>query len=343
MIAEADALHRRVQAVVAAYGFPSGESFAALADALARHQAANDVGYARLCAARGVTPGSTPPAGLPAVPTDAFKLLRIASFPAGLAAATFRTSGTTVGARGAHELRRLDTYRAAALETARRLLVPEGATVLAIAETPAAAPDSSLSCMLGWFVEAFGGAFVHPTDTEGVVRALAATDRPVLVAATAFAWVHLVDAGVRVRLPAASRAMQTGGFKGRSREVSPAELRAAVAHGLGLSPGDVVGEYGMTELSSQLYAPQTSDGRFVYVAPPWVRVVACDPDTLAPLPAGTEGVLRIEDLANVESAWAVQTADLGVVDATGRVELLGRAPGAAPRGCSLAVEELLDR
>ncbi len=112
-----------------------------------------------------------------------------------------------------------------------------------------------------------------------------------------------------------------------------------MASGLGIEESAVVGEYGMTELSSQLYA--VGGETFRYVAPPWVRVCAAASSTLAPLPAGSLGVLRVEDLANVESAWAVQTSDLGVVHEDGSIEVLGREPGAPPRGCSLAVEELL--
>jgi hypothetical protein len=74
--------------------------------------------------------------------------------------------------------------------------------------------------------------------------------------------------------------------------------------------------------------------------PGWVRVSAVDPGTLAPVPDGEVGVLRIDDLANLDSVCAIQTSDLAIVRGGG-VELLGRAPGATPRGCSLAVEEAL--
>jgi hypothetical protein len=106
----------------------------------------------------------------------------------------------------------------------------------------------------------------------------------------------------------------------------------------------VVAEYGMTELSSQLYegtlAGTARHG--VYLAPPWVRVTAVDPTTLAPAATGAEGLARIVDLANVDSAVAIQTADRVRVLPEG-VELLGRAPGAPPRGCSIAVDEMLER
>src|SRR5207247_908943 len=145
-----------------------------------------------------------------------------------------------------------------------------------------------------------------------------------------------------------SRAMQTGGFKGRSREVPAEELRRSVAAMLGLSASCVVSEYGMTELSSQLYegtlaaalgrgpeAALAAPG--LYLAPPWVRVTAVDPESLTPLPAGEIGLARIVDLANVDSAVAIQTADRVRVTERG-IELLGRAPGATPRGCSIALD-----
>jgi len=80
----------------------------------------------------------------------------------------------------------------------------------------------------------------------------------------------------------------------------------------------------------------------VYFAPPWMRVTAVDPTTLLPVAPGEIGVARIVDLANVDSAVAIQTSDRVRVSGGGhRVELLGRAPGAMPRGCSLAIDEIL--
>jgi hypothetical protein len=106
----------------------------------------------------------------------------------------------------------------------------------------------------------------------------------------------------------------------------------------------------MTELSSQLYegtlaaalghGPRLPHG--VYVPPPWVRVTAVDAATLEPVAPGEIGIARIVDLANVDSAIAIQTADrVRAVD--GRIELLGRQPGAVPRGCSIAIDEMLGR
>ncbi|HEY6460439.1 MAG TPA: acyl-protein synthetase, partial [Polyangiaceae bacterium] len=166
-----------------------------------------------------------------------------------------------------------------------------------------------------------------------------------LLLATSFALVHLLDAlhGERIALPTGSRIMQTGGFKGRSREVGPDELRRSVAEAFEVPEGAVAGEYGMTELSSQfweakLLEPAASPA--VYVEPPWARVVPVDPVSLAPVGHGAIGIARIEDLANVDSAFAVVTQDR-VRRVGGHFELLGRSPGAAPRGCSIAIDEML--
>ena len=69
---------------------------------------------------------------------------------------------------------------------------------------------------------------------------------------------------------------------------------------------------------------------------------AVDPLTLAPVAPGEVGLARFVDLANVDSSVAIQTSDRILVHEDGTLELLGRAPGATPRGCSLALEHLLD-
>lgn len=129
--------------------------------------------------------------------------------------------------------------------------------------------------------------------------------------------------------------METGGFKGARRAFARADLYAAIARATGVSEASIVNEYGMTELLSQLY--DTGDG---HIAPPWLKVRALHPVTLAEQPEGEEGILAFFDLANLGSVSHVLTEDIGsVVD--GRLHLRGRAPGAEPRGCSRAMDELM--
>lgn len=359
MVEESDALHRRVRAMVRAFehGRPMPEPFDALATDLGRFQARAVPGHARLCAARGLDPERFGSArDVPAVPTDAFKLARVFAFDASHAAVTFRTSGTTIGRRGEHSMRDVTTYDLASVAFGRAMLARDlgSARVLVIGPSPAEAADSSLAHMCGTFARAFGRDeapartyFVREgaLDVHGLLTTVAGLGPPAIVLATSFALVHLLDAvgSEQLPLPPGSRVMQTGGFKGKSREVSPDELRRAVAALFAVSEGAVVGEYGMTELTSQFWEPTLIDAgarHGIYVEPPWARVVPVDPESLEPVAAGAVGIARIEDLANVDSAFAVVTQD-NVRRVDRGFELLGRATSAPPRGCSIALDEML--
>jgi len=343
-------------------GDAPSEAFDAIAVDLVAFQAERVPGYARLCAARGVDPRAISRASeAPAVPAEAFKMASVFAFDAREAIATFRTSGTTLGARGAHAMRDTGSYDAAALAFGGVMFAPAlteprvpRPPVLVIGPSPAEAPDSSLTHMCALFVRTLGpseeGSFFVRSGVLEVERLRARVaslprERPAIVLATSFALVHLLDdlGSGTLALPPGSRVMQTGGFKGRSREVSSAELRRDVARVFAVDERAVVAEYGMTELSSQFWEATLVDERArhgFYAEPPWARVVPVDPATLAPAPDGAVGIARIEDLANVDSAFAVLTHDR-VRRAGPRFELLGREPGAPPRGCSIALDEML--
>jgi hypothetical protein len=362
--AQSDALHARVQAFIQAHiaGQQAPEPFDALACALFRHQVQSNEPYARLCRARGVVPAHVTHAEqIPAVPTDAFKVARIAAFPPALERGQFRTSGTTIGARGSHPYRTTATYDMGALAFARQTLLhglPTPLPVAVLGPSPQALPDSSLTHMIASFVAAIGlpatpaqtyfisdGIIDLGAFDERIARAMVDGPAPVLVLGTSFAFVHLLDAlgDSTFALPKGSRVMHTGGFKGQSREVAPAELRRSIAAAFGIEQADVIAEYGMTELSSQFYEAtraQDPQPHGTFVEPPWARVSIVDPETLAPMPEGQVGLIRITDLCNVDSACAVVTQDHGVRGPHG-FSLMGRAPGAPPRGCSIAIDEML--
>lgn len=176
-----------------------------------------------------------------------------------------------------------------------------------------------------------------------------ADGRPGLVLATAFAlaaWLDRLEAaGERHRLPEGTVLFETGGFKGRTREIARPELLARLADRLGVQPGRVVREYGMTELTSQLYTGVLAGGDAdLFVAPHWVRIRVLDPespsDRLDEAPPGEPGLIAVFDLANLSSAVHLLTEDLGAIE-PGGLRLLGRAAGAELRGCSLAAEEMI--
>jgi hypothetical protein len=138
--------------------------------------------------------------------------------------------------------------------------------------------------------------------------------------------------------------METGGFKGRSREVPRDELHGAIASALGVPRTRIVNQYGMTELGSQFHDSvlRFPDRPRRKLAPPWTRVRLLDPETGEECAPGAAGRIAILDLVNTGSVLAVQTADLGRSVADG-FEVLGREAGAEARGCSLAADAMLER
>ena len=163
--------------------------------------------------------------------------------------------------------------------------------------------------------------------------------RPVAICGTAFSFVHLIEAWADLpplRLPRGSWLLETGGFKGRSREISKAELYAQLAATFTVSDKAIWNEYGMSELSSQAYAQGTHG---LHHTPPWARVLVCDPATGREVRVGQRGLVRWIDLANTDSVMAVQTLDVAERAPHG-FRLIGRLPRTELRGCSLSAEDL---
>ena len=354
-------LDRRVRAWMAEPWAEDEARFASLALELFAFQFERCAPYARFCEGRGRTPRSVRSwREIPAVPTGAFKELTLRSFPAERTCKVFRTSGTSHGRRGALPLDTLEVYEASLLPSFERFVLPdlaagERASFAMLAPSPGEDGESSLSHMFGTLVErrgsprsAFfvrGGELVEERLLAALRRAEEGGEALVLCGA-AFAFVHLLERlaarGERVALPARTRAMETGGFKGRARERGRDALYAELEERLGLPAARIVNQYGMTELGSQFYdtvlrepaAPRRKLG------PPWTRVRLLDPATGEDAAPGEVGMLTIVDLANTGSVLAVQTADLGRALADG-FEVLGRAPGAEERGCSIAADAML--
>jgi Acyl-protein synthetase, LuxE len=306
--------------------------------------------YAAYCASVGVTLASPPPSweGIPAVPAPSFRDVRLATFP-GDPAIVFETSGTTSGRPGRHYLETLALYDAAALAAFDRFMLAGNARLryFNCVPDPREAPHSSLGYMMhrvselrgdgetGWYLR--DGHLCCDALIADLQRAIA-DGRPICLAATAFALVHLLDAmgaqETRIVLPPGSRVMETGGFKGRSRAVSRDELYAGLGDRFGITGDQIVAEYGMTELSSQYY----DDATRRKMAPPWLRARVVGPQRTT-LPSGRIGSLLHVDLANRSSCIAVQTEDLGKRDGDGLI-LIGREADSEPRGCGLDAEEL---
>jgi hypothetical protein len=330
--------------------------------------------YRRLCELRDVAPGQVTHWSLiPAVPADLFKEEGLAAH-AGDAAAVFVSSGTTQGSerRSRHALgaRELELYRRASMEHFRAMVLPDGPgpmNVVLLGPRRTTHPSSSLGHMYEFVLERFGadagadtGANTSANTGEGPVlfdaggrldvdaavarlEAAAGGTSPVLILALRSTLTAVFETmrsrRLALRLPADSRLVHTGGSKG-GRTMSRAGILKAAWRFLHIPAYLSLEEYGMTELLSQFY-----DDAFVSrwsgrladrskLGPAWTRTWVVDPATLSRVPRGEQGLIRHLDLANCAGVSAVQTLDLGVETGRG-FEILGRAPGADDRGCSV--------
>src|SRR5690554_4264503 len=125
--------------------------------------------------------------------------------------------------------------------------------------------------------------------------------------------------------------METGGMKGRRKEMIKEELHEVLKNGFGV--GKIHSEYGMTELLSQAY----SKGDGVFSCPPWMKILTRDPEDAKTYITQKTGGINVVDLANLYSCSFIATQDLGKVNMDGTVEIMGRFDASDIRGCNLMV------
>ncbi|MEO1367717.1 MAG: hypothetical protein AAFX50_11115 [Acidobacteriota bacterium] len=331
---------------------PAAGDLDALADAVFEVHYERIEPFRRLCQGRGVRPPSPSGwRGIPQVPVAAFKAMPLHAAPA---KEIFRSSGTTQGQRrSVHYHPFPDLYRRVIEHLFRRRCLLPGETrvpLLRLVAPRADVPDSSLGFMAEHLLDRFGAEPVAAAlgpgglDVGAAERWALALDRPGFVVTTAFAlawWLDELEArGRRLQLPPDTRIFETGGFKGRAREISRADLVDRVGDRLGVPPERIVREYGMSELTGHFYTAVLEGGDpDLFRIPHFMRVRTLDPTTLEDVPPGETGLLAVLDLANVGSALAVLSEDLGRLE-EGGFRLLGRARDAELRGCSLTVDEL---
>lgn len=126
--------------------------------------------------------------------------------------------------------------------------------------------------------------------------------------------------------------METGGMKGRRKEMIREELHEILCKGFGVK--HIHSEYGMTELLSQAY----SKGDGIFECPPWMQIIIRDTnDPLSPLKTGKTGGISVIDLANINSCSFIATQDLGKLYPDKTFEVLGRFDQSDIRGCNLLI------
>jgi hypothetical protein len=356
-------LRRRVLAAVSG----AESSVPGLLSEIWAYQTAHCPTLAAHARAHGLPVGhSCPIDAIRPLPTSAWRAGDLACWDVERApgALTFRSSGTSGGGSSLHRLRETGLYDAALIAGFEAVL-PEAATCgrfgwISLLPDRRSWPWSSLAFMLDAWMERWAeGGGEHAAkldgapDLECVRRAIESSrrsGRPVVLAGAAFSHVLLLDAAGPggLPLPEGSVVIETGGTKGRSRAVGHGDLREMLRRGYGVAPEAIWTEYGMAELGSQAWGRGVLGAggaweRPVLRFPPWVRWSAVDPDTGAAVDPGEVGLLRIYDPVNLDSCAFVGSFDLVRRAGDEAFCVLGRAPQAEIRGCSLAVPELPSR
>ena len=248
----------------------------------------------------------------------------------------FTSSGTTGSQTSRHYVKDLAVYQ----ESFRQGFADfygniEEYTVLALLPSYLERTGSSLITMVADLIERSGSAdsgfYLNEYDLLAEkLTSLDRSGRKVLLIGVSFALLDLVETH-RFQLKN-TIVMETGGMKGRRKELIREELHAILCEGFGVE--HIHSEYGMTELLSQAY----SAGSGLYESVRWLKVLIRDTnDALSYQRPLKTGGINLIDLANIHSCSFIATQDLGRLHPNGRFEVLGRFDNADIRGCNLLI------
>ena len=332
-------------------------AFNDLALKLFAYQFENNGPFMKFARKRGKTPRTVKSwIDIPAVPINAFKTLDLSCSPITEAKAIFKTSGTTLGGvHGKSYHPTLDVYDASMHRNFRDNFMGnyERMNMGILFPTPLLMPNSSLAHYLDQAVRNFGlPDSRHLVDANGInfsrlfddLAEAEQTDMPYALLGASFSFVHVLDEVARtsrkIKLPPGSRILDTGGFKGQSRELEPDEFYDKLSVAFGVPRSLCINMYGMTELSSQFYDEGNLICPSVKYGPHWLRSRVVNPLTGETIPDGQIGILAHTDLAHFNICTTILTEDAGIAVDNG-FQLIGRADGREAQGCSMAVDEFL--
>ena len=248
----------------------------------------------------------------------------------------FMSSGTTGMERSKHFIYDLNTYKES-FTSAFQLFYGDikDFVVLALLPSYLENGDSSLVYMANHLIKASGnndgGFYLNDYNTLiDKLNELKQSKKKVLLLGVTYALLDLIE--LQEFLFPSLIIMETGGMKGRRKELTREELHKRLCHGFGVKT--IHSEYGMTELLSQAY----SKGEGLFSCPPWLKILIRDiNDPLSYLPQGKSGAINIIDLANIHSVSFLATKDLGKLTKNNQFTILGRFDNSDIRGCNLLV------
>ncbi len=273
---------------------------------------------------------------IPFLPISAFKNHRVI-YKGAYGSTVFTSSGTTGSINSQHVVADTALYQASFLAAFNLFYgQPSNYVILALLPSYLERADSSLIFMVRGLMEQSrhpqsGFYLYNYADLHTTLSRLKLQGKTILLIGVTFALLEFAEK-YPILLPDAI-IMETGGMKGRRKELTRTELHQNLTSAFGCP--HIHSEYGMTELLSQAY----SKGDGVFESPPWMQIMIRDPyDPLSLLGNHRTGGINVIDLANINSCCFIETQDLGRKISTQKFEVLGRFDNSDIRGCNLMAQ-----
>jgi phenylacetate-coenzyme A ligase PaaK-like adenylate-forming protein len=293
--------------------------------------------YRSFCAAVGCDPDKVIDyMKIPCMPVEFFRYHKIISSNC-KGEIVFASSGTTGQNASYHHVCDIDIYETSFLKSFQMLVgKPTDFHILALLPSYLERGNSSLVYMANRLIEEsrseHSGFYLNNlSELKSKIQLLGISNRKILLIGVSFALLDMAE-----KFPVRGKdmiIMETGGMKGRRKELLREELHEILKKAFGV--GKIYSEYGMTELLSQAY----SDGNGIFKTPPWMKVLIRDAnDPISFATSGRSGTISVIDLANLYSCSFLNTRDVGREISENQFLILGRMDHSDVRGCNLMVE-----
>jgi hypothetical protein len=312
------------------FSITNEKEFTRIALAIFHYQFLNNYFYQAYCNAIHRQPETVKSIGqIPFLPIQFFKTknIQVENFEPEI---VFKSSGTTGSATSRHLVKSLPLYENSFLECFEIFYgKPEDYCILGLLPSYLEKGDSSLVYMVDFLIKRSGhslsGFYLYDhSQLKKTLLDLEGQGQKTILFGVSYA---LLDFAEAFPTPLHhTTIIETGGMKGRKKELTKTELYAQLQKAFSLT--EIQSEYGMTELLSQAYAING-----IYKTPPWMKILLreeADPFSFS----NRSGVINVIDLANIYSCSFIATDDLGRLHSDGSFEVLGRLDNSDVRGCS---------
>ena len=318
------------------FNINSETQFTKIALAVFKHQFKNNKVYRSFCDLLFVHPSSISTIEeIPFLPIQFFKSRKVLSSLDEIQE-TFTSSGTTGSSTSKHLVTNINLYKESYLKGFAHFYGNiEEYTVLALLPNYLERQGSSLVFMVADLIKKSkkvesGFYLDNIQELANKLLELNRNGQKILLIGVSFALLDLIE--MQQFNLKNTIIMETGGMKGRRKELVREELHTILQNGFGVT--EIHSEYGMTELLSQGY----SKGNGVFETPPWMKILIRDTeDALSINASGKNGGINVIDLANYNSCSFIATQDLGKVYENETFEIIGRFDNSDIRGCNLMV------